>query len=243
MKNRATTPSLAICCVFLFLSLFVTRTHAQFDSLGINTEWTSGIILLDNNTTLKGLVQFNDKLGMIKYKEARNSVEESFVETSVTSMQLMDDKTGSWRNFAVFNVYEEKTGWKGALLFEVLMEFRSFALVTRVEPVKVATRTRQDMFGNYYTARVGYEQYEKFCLVDEEGIATVVLGVSEFERNAFAIAGKLKPYIDKQVLEKYIADDWSEFQAFVKANKLNLRRRADFLRAFEHYREQIEGGS
>ena len=197
--------------------------------------------MLDDDSSLKGLIQFNDKLGMIKFKKSPDSAEESFVETSVVAMQLYDDDTREWRNFAVFNVNEVETGRQGALLFEVLMEFKKFALLTRVERVNISVRQRQDAFGNLHTVRVGYEQFEKLCLVDEKGTATVVLAVSEFERNKLSMASKLKPYLDKRALEKYLADDWDEFQTLVKSNKLNLKKRYDFLRAFEYYREAVRG--
>ena len=234
---RVCHPSLAICCLIVCLLAPVVETCAQFDSLGLNTKWRTGSIVLEDNSILKGLVQFNDKLGMIKFRKDTDSAEESFVETSVLAMRLYDEDEARPRNFATFNVKDESSGQQLAMLFEILMEFENFALLARVERVNIGVRARQDGFGNYRLVKVGYEQFEHLCLVNEDGIATVVLAVSEFERDKLSFASKLKPYLDKRALEKYLGDGWDRFEGLVKTNKLNLRRRDDFIRAFEYYRQ------
>lgn len=244
MKKSARRISHATYSLIALLILSGADVHAQFDSLGLNTEWRKGSIILDNNSTIKGLIQFNDKLGMIKFKRTPDSAEESFVETSIAAMQFYEEDTQNWRNFASFNIREEETGRQGALLFEVLMEFKGFALLTRIEPVNVAIRDRQNVYGAYQISRVrvGYEQFEKLCLVNEEGDATLVLAVSEFERNKLSMASKLKPILDKRAIEKYLGDDWDKFQELVKTNKLKLTKRDDFLRAFEYLKEAMQEG-
>lgn len=223
-------------CIFLLL---VTESRGQFDSLGLNTKWSRGSIVFDDNSSQHGLIQFNDKLGMIKFRKTADSDEESFVETSVIAMGFYDEDFSGWRNFAVFNIKEEQTGRQHTLLFEVLMEFRKFALVTRVERVNIGTRTRYDpFFGTAYPVKVGYEQFESLCLVNDEGFAAVVLRVSEFERNKLAMASKLKPLLDKRAIEKYLGNDWDQFRALVKSHQLNLRKRDDFIRAFEYLHEE-----
>ena len=242
MKDHLRPFFLRICVAIVFLFAFVAESRAQFDSLGLNTKWRSGSIVLDDNSVLKGLIQFNDKLGMIKFKKTPDAAEESFVETSVSAMQFYDEDMARWRNFAVFNIDEEQSGRQYALLFEVLMEFSHFALLARVERVNIGIRTRYDpIFGGTYTARVGHEQFEHLCLANEAGKATVVLSVSEFERDKLSLASKLSPFLDRRALEEYLGDDWDQFRALVKSQKLNLRKRDDFVRAFEYLREAKEG--
>ena len=238
MKDHRCPSSLGICFGIIFFFSFLAESHAQFDSLGLNTQWRSGSIVLDDNSLLKGLIQFNDKLGMIKFKETPEGAEESFVETSVAAMQFYDEDVARWRNFAVFNIDEEQTGRQHALLFEVLMEFKHFALLARVERVNIGVRTRYDpVFRTTYTVKVGHEQFENLCLANEAGKATVVLSVSEFERDKLSLASKLSPSLDKRALEEYLGADWDQFRALVKSHKLNLRKRDEFIRAFEYLRE------
>ena len=58
-------------CALTIVILFATEGYAQFDKMGLNTEWKKGSIVFEDNSTLEGLIQFNDKLGMIKFKEFR----------------------------------------------------------------------------------------------------------------------------------------------------------------------------
>jgi hypothetical protein len=240
MKNHICQGSLIIYCSIVLLFSFISDTYAQFDSLGLNTKWRSGSIVLTNNSSLKGQLRFNDKMGIVKFKKSPGDTEQSFSERSIIAMQFYDEDAARWRNFATFNVNEDKTGWQGAILFEVLMEFKNFALLSRVERVNIGVRQREDSFGNSTLVKVGYEQFEKFCIADDGGTVTVVLAVSEFEKDKLSLASKLKPYLNKKALEKQLAGDWDKFESLVKNNKLNLKKRADFIRAFENYQVAIK---
>jgi hypothetical protein len=130
------------------------------------------------------------------------------------------------------------------MLFEILIEFRRYALLARVERVNIAMRTRHNpTFRTDYTVSVGYEQFENLCLVNEEGRGAVVLSVSEFERYNLSMASKLQPYLDRRALEKYLGDDWDQFRALVKEHRLNLKKRDDFIQAFEYLWEASRGKS
>ena len=240
MKNHICQGSLIIHCSIVVFFSFVGDTFAQFDSLGLNTKWRNGSIVLTNNSSLKGQLRFNDKMGIVKFKKSPGDSEESFSERSIVAMQFYDEDAARWRNFATFNVNEDETGWHGDMLFEVIMEFENFALLSRVERVNISVRQRQDYYGNSNPAKVGYEQFEKFCIADDRGTLTVVLAVSEFERDKLSMASKLKPYFNKTALEKQLAGDWEKFESLVKSNKLNLKKRADFIRAFENYQVAIK---
>jgi hypothetical protein len=116
-----------IHCAIVFLCSFTGNAYAQFDSLGLNTKWRNGSIVLTNNSSLKGQIRFNDKMGLVKFRKSPGNTEESFSERSITAMQFYDEDAARWHNFATFNVKEDETGWQGAMLFEVLMEFKNFA--------------------------------------------------------------------------------------------------------------------
>lgn len=240
MKNHIRRGSLIIYCSIVFLVSFVGDAYAQFDSLGLNTKWRSGSILLTDNSTLKGQIQFNDKMGIVKFKKSPDDIEASLSERRIIAMQFYDEEATRWRNFATFNINEDESGWQGALLFEVLMEFKKFAILSRVERVSASVREWKDQYGKSTTVKVGYEQFEKFCIADDQGTLTVVLAVSEFERDKLSLASNLKPYLNKKAIEKQLASDWDKFESLVKSRKLNLRKRADFIRAFENYQAAIQ---
>lgn len=225
----------------LALTVFPLLCSAQMDNLGVNSKnWCDGTIVLADGTTLRGHVQYNDKLALIKFKEREDSEEESFAETSLRSMHFYDEEEESWRKFGAFRIYDEASGKHVALLFEVLIELESMALLSRIEPVKIATRLRYNPAIGYHQSRVGYEQYEKLCLVNEFGNAALILLVSELERYKLSSASKLKPYFNLKKLQEYLGDDWPEFENITKSNDLKLKKRDDFINAFEQYAQLIK---
>jgi hypothetical protein len=225
--------------VIFTLTLLSGNAFAQapFDSLGLNTKWCEGRLVLNNSMSKKGLIKYNDKMALIKFKETAEAVEESFAETSILVMEFFDVDQSRWRHFAAFNFKDEARGKEEDFLLEVLMEFKSFALLSRISKVNVAVRQRYDYYGNAHLARVGYEQFEQLCLAGDDGTAQVVLVVNEFEKDKMSMTNPIKPHLNKKALEKYLGEDWSTFQDIVKANKLNLKKREDFIRAFEYYKD------
>src|SRR5688572_16279132 len=92
MRNRIYQGSLIIHCSIVFFLSFTIDTSAQFDSLGLNTKWRNGSIVLSNDSSLKGQIQFNDKMGIVKFKKSPRDAEESFLERRIVAMQFYDDE-------------------------------------------------------------------------------------------------------------------------------------------------------
>ncbi len=244
MKNPFHPCASAILCAIAFLFTPAADTSAQFDNMGLKTKWRSGSIVRNDGTTRKGLIQFNDKLGVILFKQNPEDPEESFAETSISVLEFFDDNADRLRRFATFNLKEEETGRQLARLFEIVMEFRDFALLSRIETANMALRERQvgvvdptSPTRRTTTVKVGYEQFERFYLVNEAGILAEVLVVSELEKDKLEIfARRTKPDLDKKTIKSYLKDDYDRFNTLVKENNLNLKKKADFILAFEYLR-------
>jgi hypothetical protein len=211
---------------------------AQFDSLGLNTKWCEGNILLNDNSLLKGYIRYNDKMGMISFRQNKEEEDQTFTTKRIVAMEYFDHDLIIQRKFASFNVISENEGMKDEIFFEIIMEFNQFAVLSKQERVVPAIRK-----GNFTTAtgsptytKVGYEQFEKICLVGSDGKAEVVLTVSEFERTKSSdLAVEIKPYLSKAVLAKYTASKWEKVRTYIKENKLNLKKKTGLLMALEYY--------
>ena len=180
-------------------------------------------------------------MALIKFKQTQEADEESFVETSIIAMRFFDAAQSRWRHFAAFNLKEEATGWQGSLLFEVLMEFETFALLSRTEKADISMRQTYNAYtGTYTKVKVGYEQVEKLCLAQVDGTARVVLAVTALEKDPLVLVSKIKPELNKKAIEKCLGTDWTLFHQIVKDNHLKLKIRKDFMRAFELYKEQLQ---
>lgn len=128
----------------LFAILFLGSQRyavAQFNDLGVHGLWFEGKIILSDLTPLKGYVQYNDKLGLIKFKTSEGEEEHSFTEKRIIQMEFFDTKQSAYREFANFNFKEVETEWEGTLLFEIIIEFKEFAVLSRRYPVYPAMRS------------------------------------------------------------------------------------------------------
>lgn len=237
MKYILSRRPIAPYCTLGLILFLVLDVQAQFDSLGVKTSWNKGSITLRDNVSIQGQVQFNDKLGTIMFRKNPDDEPEMFSEINIAAMTFYDEKTARWRKFGTFDINDVQTGRHYRKVLEILMEFKDFALLSRAERVNFATRNMLKEQNRYPNAKIGYVQFERFLLIDAEGIARDVLVVNEFERDKFVIAKDIKPFLNKEHIKKYLKDDWTNFQAIVKTNKLKLKKKEDFLAAFEKLRE------
>jgi hypothetical protein len=216
----------------LVLICLATESFAQFDSLGIKTPWNKGSITFHDQSIVNGEIQFNDKLGLIRFRQ--NIAEEGVIVTEmrILAMQLYDSAAACKRRFMCFG--------NPALLYEVLREFEHFALLSTVDRVDIAVRTTYNAYAPPSQTKVGYEQFEYLCLLGDNNQFDVVLVVNEFERLKRSMANKKSPYLNKKKLEKHLAGDWKKFQQIVKVRKLNLKKREDFLKAFDYYGKETK---
>lgn len=209
--------------------------HGQFDSLGLNTKWCEGIMVLNNNTELKGYIKHNDKLSLIKFKKNLDEEEVSFAESSIITMEYFDPGQSRHRKFAAFRVKVEEAGWTGNVFFEIMFEFESFAVLSKREPVNPAIRARNNNYSTSYV-KVGYEQFERICLIGTDGKAEVLLIANEFERDRWSSSSsKIKHYFKKALLVKHMGPKWELVNTYVKKNKLRLKEKKDLMLALEYY--------
>lgn len=221
--------------MLMALITFPLFAVAQFDSLGLSTEWYQGNILLKDNSELSGLIQYNDKLGLIKLRQNPEDEEKTFMMTNVLLMDFFDSRKAKHRKFASLDVKSDEIGWKGKIFFEIIMELKEFALLSKLDPVNVAVRNRSNQNQIAY-AKVGYEQFERICLVGQGGSVEVLLVVNDFEKDkSTPFAGRTQPYFNKEVMERAMGLNWQQVNLFVKENKLNLNKRDDLIKAFDYY--------
>jgi hypothetical protein len=221
--------------LFLFIFCAPHFGFSQFDSLGLNSPWNKGEIILDDNSILKGYIRNNDKLGLVKFKkELTDDEERSFHEKRISSMEYFDEEISKKRKFYTFNV-DDGTGLPGAILFEIVMEMNHFAVLSKKQRVVPAVRNYSNDTPLSYR-KVGYEQLERIYLVGEDAKAELLLAVTEFERDKAAVfAQPIAVVFNKKVLEKYTGSKKDEIKDFVKKNKLHLKRKDDVLMTLDYF--------
>lgn len=252
----------------MFLSS-ITSVYGQVEKIGAIIPWSTGTIVLKDNTILKGEIEYNQKLGLIAFRESNGDLGEPITERRVQKMDLYDATSGRWRNFATFslNFGSHVKEDEREDLYEVVLEFSDFALLVRNKPVDAVIKVSDPSYsppvtmpspgpgGGVMTVggsgaalpqtkMVGYEQLENFLLVDVNGMATKVLEVKSSappsDKGINFRSHRVKSSLNKRVLPQYLKNDWKTFDTIVKANRFDLKKKEDFLAAFEQLYSELD---
>jgi hypothetical protein len=223
----------------IIFTIFCPVAWAQLDKLGLNVGWREGTItLLKDETELKGFIHHNDKLGLIKFKKPGDADTEILTVSpkGILMMKYYDGEKSADRKFASFNYRFDETGEEGYQLFEVLYEFRHFAVLSKTFTVKPFANSYSDQLGAVYYTKVGHEQRESICFVKENGELEVYFSRIELDiekREWFP--KKTKPYVNKKLLSKYTGKHWGDVKKFMRENKLKEKSKADILMTMNYY--------
>ncbi len=220
------------CTVFHTALIIFTITlsegaFSQQDSVDISKEWNGGFIQLSDKSLRHGFIQYNHTRRLIRFKGNLNDGEElSFQEKRVLAMEYFDAAESKKRRFYTLNVKEEDSGFVGAVLFEIIMEMKAFAVVSRLYP---ASRVGKGSSQNN-------NLLERIYVVDHKGnvellstLPVVRIGKSK------PVARQVEPFLDQVVLKKFVGPKWKMVKAHVKEKRLHLKRKADLINALEFY--------
>lgn len=219
--------------VFVLSLCFSSLAFGQFDNLGIESQWCAGKIILNDNTELKGLIQNNDKLGLFRYKINESTSDEdirSFQEKSIIMLEYFEASRNKLRKFYSLNCNSDEAGFQGALLFEVIHEFKNFAILTRKTRVSLTGKSNRGLEG--YTSRKGliFEQREGIFTVGEDGHADLLLLIKSTEiDNVLDDKSKKETKVNREALKKHIELSWEKVEKFVDDNNLKFSKRDDLL--------------
>ena len=201
---------------------------------GIETKWSAGEIALHDGTKMKGLVRFNEISKLISFKENVDAKEsKSFKEVKVFSLSLIDS-TGKKRNFYSFQHEKE------ILLYEVLKEFKDWAVLGRKEMVQ-ALEGKNDSGNNEglpmgKNTRAVLTQIEGIYAIDQNGKIELIQNTNHVEVDGLlGDYSRSKKQINNEVLQKHMKSFYSDVESFIKQNKLKLKRKTDLLKALDYY--------
>jgi len=223
------------------------------------SEWNEGTISLDDGTTITGLLKLNTRTGLLAYENG------SLTPNKVLGFEFFDRIQNKKRSYISVN-YEysgssggAKTRREGASkFFEILMEFKAFALLSSFEKLELRTRSSPPTGGGYNpitntvqhghavntTTGTVYSQTETLFIFDPDGIITPLLEVINTEKDFASIIDlprtKAKSRkLDNEIIEKHTSPHFKTIEDFANENNLNFKRKDDLLMILEYYK-QIE---
>jgi hypothetical protein len=213
---------------------------SQVESVGLNAEWNAGFIELIDNSVRKGFIQHNDGLRLIRFKTNLTDAEElSFHEKRILAMEYFDTATSKKRRYYTLNIREEDSGFTGAVLFEIILEMKAFAVVSRRYAAQQSIRKRSSS-SKLRDSKESNNKFERIYIVDQGGKVELLSTVAIPEKGkSKPVARPVEPFLDQAVLAKYTGSKWRTVKAHVKEKRLHLKKKPDLLKALAYY-QQLE---
>jgi len=209
-------------------------------------EWHEGSIMTADGTALHGALKFNDKTGLVAYESG--SVSETFSAQSVAGFEFFDEASDKQRIFYSFAYNEGSKDVKRFFFFEVLKELKTFAVLSRVDPIEVSDASRGAMpllspagtlmvFGSSSSANE-ISQTETIYFMSPDGKIDPYVKTIERDVDWVIDYSRTKNrYLDEGLLKVYTQSEYDSLVKFAKDNKLDFSRKNDLIKVLEQYQE------
>lgn len=242
------------CLLLAFLSVGQTvgqdEKGARWELLNDKTGWSEGSILLSDNSQITGMVKYNDREGILSYHDGENK--RVFGPRSVLGFEFFDDALQRQRVF--YTLDYEVQGSKKPMIFEVLREFKTFAVLVKFDPVQSEYRTTTWSNPNtgygtpaatggggtvlsqtetvYFMGRDGEVDPYFQNTVEQNGMRSIFTGKDD------RVKSKV---IDRDLLEKYTEPElYAKMVSYAKENDLEFRTQDDLLKILDYHEEQLK---
>jgi len=212
--------------------------------------WSEGSILTNDGNEQIGLLRYNDKSGLLSYEQGNKSL--TFTARGVVAFEFFDEKSQKQRLFYSFP-YKDQLDVVRPQFFEALMEFKTFALLSKIDPIDISTKSVGTPVGVGYNGfsvtygptggQVAISQIETFYLMDAGGEIMPYVRIEEIdiEGALFDHTKTKNKVLDKNLLTKILGKDTSgKLEDFASENKLSFRDKNDLLQIFAYYKDHFE---
>jgi len=237
--------------ILALILLCVSSLSAQdlTDAITSNRiEWAEGTVLLSDGTELKGLIKYNDQLGILSYMNG--DISKSFISRNVLGFDFFDAYQNTQRYFYSLPYEDEEDDVVKPLFFEVMKQFSSFAVLTRKAEVDYKRKTMSSGPGiNSPSPTWSYtvntlSQIETVYFMDADGTiepySMITTESRDYNEDILTLFrdkdGKTKnKLLNKDLLEKYTQEHYSTLMNYVAEKKLKLKRKSDLLKLLDYY--------
>ena len=193
-----------------------------------------------DNEIVKGKITFNDNQGIVTVEQDGES--RSFTSKKSTGFEFYDTALLRHRVFHVLDFTDEAVGFTKPVFFEVLAEFKSFAVLAKIDPVEVKPqkgimpRLPSTMVGNDHT-KVAY-QTETIFIVNESGEIERYLELREKETEGVFVDARSnrKKYIDRNLIKEYTGELYAALESFADSNELDFGVKEDLIKILAQYK-------
>jgi hypothetical protein len=240
MRTLLTTLLMAIMCQTVFSQISID------EQLLAGPEWFEGSVLLTNGKEFKGLIKYNDKTDIVCLENSRES--KSFTARHVKGFEFFDEVEKKQRVFFSVEVEDKVNNIRRPLFFEVLVDSREFALLSKIAPIRVERReySTPAMFnpatgsftaGRYYGYPATISHTETLFLFSKEGEIRPFLEIKEKEIDGMFFDRSVvkNRLLDGEVLKRFTNHHYKELVSYAKENSLSIREKGDVITLLNYY--------
>jgi hypothetical protein len=239
--------------LFLKFLMVVVLTCSAVDSFSqrrraeiLQTPKASGYgnVVTVEDDKIVGKVTFNDDGGFVTVEKDGES--RTFTPKNIVSFEFNDMAIQRERRFFVFDYENKETGKTAPAFFEILKEFKTFALLSMIE--RIGTEVHSGL-GSAATpalkssnSLMAATQYETIFFMNNKGELEpyVQIREKEVQRELIDTNGTRKRIVDNDLVEKYTGIFYDQIKSFARENDLKFNVKEDLIRIFGKYEELIE---
>lgn len=210
-------------------------------------EWCQGSIMLNSGDELTGEVRFDDKNGVVNYKNENESA--TYTSRSVSAFEFTDRETGTQRVFYTLDYPDPKNNVTSPLFFELLRDFKDFAIISKIDPVDVEDRSGKGLLTPRWGAgdpsgmktNVHLRQTETVYFLSPDGdIDPYLQTMRKVEDHLlYDVDMDKNKILDKDLIEKYFSkDEYKSMEKFAEDNKLKFKFKQDLVKILDYCLEE-----
>ena len=243
---------IGITVVSLFAAPDAVSQDALIESaLPLSIEWSSGSIMTNDGSELKGLLKYNDKNGILSFQNGGDT--RAFTARNVAGFEFFEEGIRKQRIFYSFPYEDSQNNIKRPLFFEVIKEFKSFAVLSKVDPLEVEHNSVSSPAGiSPVTGAVArgqswgtiteLSQTETIYFMDTKAVIRPYVQIIEKEVDGvfYDISKTKNKMIDDDLLEEFIGpNNKKKLLSYAKENKLSFKRKSDLIKILGYYSELV----
>ena len=208
-------------------------------------QWYEGSILTTKDEELKGLIKYDDRNGVLSYQSGEQ--QRSFSPRSVTAFEFFDESSQKQRLFYSLEAVDPQTDMLRFAFFELIRDFKNFAVLLKVEPLEVETRptvgpgvgpTGNPAFATGQTGTV-LSQVEAIYFMRPSGELTRYLKtttIDDVRLLSLRDGPKVSGDVEEDVLANFVTEPiYEKLKAYAKENRLKFKRKDDFMKILDYY--------
>jgi hypothetical protein len=207
--------------------------------------WSEGSVLLTDETELKGEVRYDDRNGVLSFRDGDDS--QAMTERRVVTFEFYDERLERQRRFITLP-YEESPGAVQSYFFEVLKELKTFAVLAKANPLAVTTHNTPSGPNNMPSGRVTVIMHlETVYIMCQDGEIRPFFENSIRHNNKTlkrtegenSMGSNLRP---AALIECVGHDRYTLLKKYARENNLSFERKEDLMKIMDYYVLQLEPG-